>query len=227
MGANQTLFKFFGKPVTKWVARRAMIGRNRSRLEPEQGRFTTAEVNRILDQSWRDFDTLLPDLSRQPTLGSRLNLRLATLTLTFYRNLTAAGIESQYAIELISDTCWKIYQWWGYLGKLTIHLFHTDVIGLQSQRVQPDGTWRISFPFNPPGYLARYVPTENGLGFDMIRCPVAEYMRAQGASDLAVGTWCMLDYALAEMQGLRPERTGTLAGGDKQCNFRWFPADKQ
>ena len=226
MATNQTLFKFIGKPVIRWAAHRALVGRNRSRHEPDKGRFNAAEVNRILDQSWRDFDTLLPDLSRETTLGSKLNLRLASLTIAFYRNLTANGIESQYAIELISDTCWKIYQWWGHIGRLISRLFHTDPIRDQVRRVKPDGSWPMSFPFNPPGYRTRYVPTNEGLGFDVIRCPVAEYLRAQGASDLAVGTWCMLDYALAEMGGLRLVRTQTLAGDDQQCNFRWFRADK-
>ena len=226
MRSNQRLFKFLGKPIIRWAARRAIVGRNRSALEPQKGRFTTVEVNRILDQSWLDFDTLLPDLSREPTVGARLNLRLAALTVAFYRNLTAAGIENRYAIELISDTCWRVYQWWGYVGRFLARLSRHDRIKDHARRVRQDGSWPMSFPFNPPGYQAQYVPTEYGLGFNVIRCPVAEYLRAQGASDLAVGTWCMLDYALAEMIGLRLVRTDTLAAGDERCDFRWFPADK-
>jgi hypothetical protein len=36
----------------------------------------------------------------------------------------------------------------------------------------------------------------------------------------------MLDYALAEVNGLKIVRTQTLAAGDKHCDFRWFRAAK-
>lgn len=221
-----TLFKFIFKPATKWAAGRAMVGRNRSRHEPEKGRFIRAEVNQLVDQAWQSFDVLAPDVSKQPTFGSKLNVLLASLTFAFLQNLIAAGVERDYAIELIGDICWKVYQWWGYVGRFLARLSRHDRIKDHARRVRQDGSWPMSFPFNPPGYQAQYVPTEQGLGFNVIRCPVAEYLRAQGASDLAVSTWCMLDYALAEMIGLRLVRTGTLAAGDKRCDFRWFPADK-
>jgi hypothetical protein len=201
-----------------------MVGRNRSRQEPEKGRFIRAEVNHLLDQTWQTFDRRVPDVSIQPTLGSKMNVLLASLTLAFLQNLTEAGVERAYAIELIGDICWKIYQWWGYVGSFLARLSRHDRIKDHARRVGKDGSWPMSFPFNPPGYQAQYVPTEGGLGFNVIRCPVAEYLRANGASDLAVSTWCMLDYALAEMIGLRLTRTGTLAAGDKQCDFRWFPS---
>lgn len=82
----------------------------------------------------------------------------------------------------------------------------------------------MSFPFNPPGYRARYVSIEDGIGFNVIRCPVAEYFRTNGAADLAVGTWCMLDYPLTEIVNLRLVRTQTLAAGDDKCDFRWLAA---
>jgi hypothetical protein len=44
----------------------------------------------------------------------------------------------------------------------------------------------------------------------MQRCPVAEYLGSRGAADLCAGSWCNLDYALAEMWGGTLERSGTL-----------------
>jgi len=188
----------------------------------KKGRFTADDIHRVVNQSWHDFDALLPHLPKEPTWGSSLTLRLAALTLAFFRNLTAVGVEKKYAVELTADAAWKIFQWWGYAVRLISRLLRTDAIRDQQKHVQPDGTWPIGFPFNPPAFLARYVPMEDGLGFDVIRCPIAEYMRKQGDSDLAVGTWCMLDYALVEMLGFRLERSKTLAKGDNECNFRWF-----
>ncbi|MBE2270176.1 MAG: L-2-amino-thiazoline-4-carboxylic acid hydrolase [Anaerolinea sp.] len=226
MVAVDLLFRGLGKPLTVRAARRAIVGRNRSRYEPEKGRFTTAEINRILNQTWKDFGLLLPNLPREPTLGSRISLKLAALTLTFFRNLTTSGIEARYALELVSDVCWRIFQQWGHVVKRVYRLFGIDIVGLYSQHAQLDGSWTLGFPFNPPGFLARYTPVEGGVGFNVVRCPIAEFMRSQGASDLAVGTWCMLDYSFLEMQGLRLERSKTLAKGDKECDFRLYPNDQ-
>ncbi len=224
---NAKLFRLIFKPLSNWAAHRTLVGRNRSRHTPEQSRFTRAEVSALVTQTWRSVDDLIPIVIQEPTFGSRMNVRLAGLTLAFFRSLTTAGTEREYAIELIGDICWKIYQWWGHITLFAARRLHRDVIRDQEKRVYGDGYFAMSFPFNPPGYRAHYVPTEQGVGFDVIRCPVAEYFRAHGAPDLGVGTWCMLDYALAEMGGLRLTRTRTLAAGDKQCDFRWFRETKQ
>ncbi len=60
----------------------------------------------------------------------------------------------------------------------------------------------------------------------MRRCPVADYLGSRGAADLCAGSWCNLDYALAEMWGGTLERSGTLVGGASCCDFRFrVPAD--
>jgi ubiquinone biosynthesis protein len=185
-----------------------------------------ADLGHLLDQSWRAFDELVPDVAREPTLGSRMNVRLAALTLATLNVLTAIGIERKYAIELIGDACWNIYKYWGRIGRLIGRLSGRDPIWDHARRINKDGSWPMSFPFNPPGYHALYVPTQGGLGFDVIRCPVAEYFHAYGASDLAVGTWCMLDYPLAEMIEMKLVRIQTLAAGNGRCDFRWYPVDE-
>ncbi len=227
MRPDSWLFKFIFKPVSHWAAGRALVGRNRSRHEPQRGRFTAQEVNRYLDQSWRAWPALVRDVRREPTLGSRLNVGLAALTLAMLHSLAGAGIDRQYAIELIGDTCWTIYQYWGRVGAFVARLFGRRSLENAIRRVRPDGGWPMSFPFNPPGFHARYVPVPGGLGFDVIRCPVAELFHRHGGADLAVHTWCMLDYPLAEMLRLKLQRTRTLAAGDPACDFRWWSAEIQ
>ncbi len=219
---NLLLFKLFFKTVVRWAAHQVFIGRNRVPGHPEKGRFATAEVDRLLDQSWHDFDEVVPDVSSEPTFGSRMNVRLAALSLAMLRSLTANGMDRKYAIELIGDTCWKIYQYWGRVGRFLGRFSRRDPIQDHAKRISKDGSWPMSFPFNPPGYRARYVATQGGLGFNVIRCPVAEYFHTHGSEDLAVGTWCMLDYPLAEMIDMKLVRTQTLAAGDAECDFRWF-----
>jgi hypothetical protein len=129
----------------------------------------------------------------------------------------AAGVERDYAIELISDVTWKVYEKWGSLRRFLARKRPPDL----TRRVRNDGTVALTFPFNPPGYIARWVPTDDGIGYDMLRCPVAGYFRAQGAADLCVASWCNLDYALAEMWGGKLVRTKTLVAGDDRCDFRF------
>lgn len=220
-------FKLFFRPVVAWAVRRALVGRNRSSSKPEKGRFTKVEVDRLLNQSWHHFDELAPDVSHEPTVGSRINVRLAALSLAMLRSLTASGIDRKYAIELIGDSCWKIYQYWGHVGRFLGRLSRSDPIQDHARRIGKDGSWPMSFPFNPPGYRARYVATQGGLGFNVIHCPVAEYFRTHRSEDLAVSTWCMLDYPLAEMIEMKLIRTQTLAAGESQCDFRWFSLQKR
>lgn len=227
MSTALLLFKLFFRPVVARAAHQVFIGRNRMSGHPQKGRFTRADVDRLLDQSWRKFDEIEPDVSRESTIGSRMNVRLAALSLAMLHSLIASGIERKYAIELVGDSCWKIYQYWGRLGRFLGRLSRRNPIKDHAKRVGKDGSWPMSFPFNPPGYRARYAATPGGLGFNVLRCPVAEYFREHGSEDLAVGTWCMLDYPLAEMIDLRLVRTQTLANGDPQCDFRWFSTAKE
>lgn len=55
----------------------------------------------------------------------------------------------------------------------------------------------------------------------MRRCPVADYLGSRGAADLCAGSWCNLDYALAEMWGGTLECSGALVGGASCCDLRF------
>lgn len=217
---------FLYRPIIRWAARSALVGRDRDRNKPEQGRFTRAEVNHSITQAWRRYMALAPSLPAEPTAGSRMNVKLAALTIAFFQVLLDAGIERAYAIELVSDTTWKVYRQWGRIGQFLTRILPRSLLKPMrtdlARRIQKDGTLAQSFPFNAPGYIAKYVPMKDAIAFDMIRCPVAEVFRAHGAADLCRASWCDLDYALAEMQGLRLQRTTTLVEGADRCDFRFF-----
>jgi hypothetical protein len=181
-------------------------------------------VNALIASTWRAFDRMNLDVSQEPTFGSRMNVQLAAVTLAFYQSLLASGVSKEEAVELVGDICWEIYQIWGKYGQFLRRWFHTDPIANHQKRVRPDGSWPMAFPFNPPGYQARYHPFEQGIGFDVVHCPVAEFFKKQNAGDLGALTWCMLDYPLAEMIDLQLNRTQTLAAGNPVCDFRWSRA---
>lgn len=208
------------KPWAGWAARSAITGRNRSRHDPALGRFTPADVQRLLRAAWATFDRLALGLPTEPTLGSRQNVALACLTLAMFQALCDEGVERNYAVELVGDTCWKVYAQWGRIPRLASRLVTRDPL----RRMGICVDMFLRYPFNRPGYEYENRPEPLGRGLDMLRCPVAEYLASHGASDLAIGSWCNLDFQLARMWGGHLERHSSLAEGVPRCDFR-FRAD--
>ena len=118
---------------------------------------------------------------------------------------------------MVADTTWKVLEKWGRLTYFIAGLFARD----PAQRMRTSVNMILRFPFNPPGFVFERLPADDGISLDMQRCPVAIYFYEQDATDLCVGSWCNLDFALAEMWGGRLERSGTLAAGCDRCDFRF------
>ncbi len=219
-GAEARAVEFIMKPVLGWAARRALSGRTRSAQRPEAGRFSRSDVNRVLGRLWRIYDEISPDIPREPTLGARMNVRLAAATVAGYRALVETGVEEREAADLIADIAWVVYEKWGALPKLLSRLLSRDPV----RRLAIATSLFRRFPFGPPGYLIEDVPAEGLLAFDVRRCPVGEYFRSRGLAQVCVATWCNQDYSLAELWGGRFERGGTLVEGADRCDMRWIPA---
>jgi len=218
MSSSSLLLRILFKPWTHRVARRLIVGRCRSN-HPEDGRFTHAEVRGLVGDAWRIFDEREPRLAAQPTIGSRLNVKFACLTLAFFHALLKHGLERTYAIQIMSDLTWAFYAKWCGVGRL---LGGRGVITHFGQLKTGDVV-PLLFPFNPPGYIAKWVPADCGVAYDVVRCPVAELFRNNAAADLCVSSWCNLDFPLGEMLGQKLTREKTLVLGDDRCTFRWIP----
>jgi hypothetical protein len=216
------VFRLLYRPIVTWAAHRALVGRSRCRQNPAAGRFTRQEVDRFVGDAWCRFDERVVALPPTDTVGNRMNLRLACLSLSLLEVFLAAGIEREYAIELFADAAWRVYGKWGVVPRALTRLMARNPV----ERLRLCLRMFLRFPFNPPGYRYDVAPLQDGLAIDIHRCPVAEYLGAHGAADLCVGAWCNLDYALAEMWGGQLERTTTLAGGGKRCDFRFRAAER-
>jgi hypothetical protein len=109
-----TLLKLIYKPIFKWAVGRALLGRYLDRHAPHKGRFTRDEVERILEQTWQNYDELAPGahVERLKTLGNRQNVLLGVASLAMYRALLAEGLEKAYTTELFTDVAWKVYEKW-------------------------------------------------------------------------------------------------------------------
>ncbi|MEO9130841.1 MAG: L-2-amino-thiazoline-4-carboxylic acid hydrolase [Sphingomonas sp.] len=165
----------------------------------------------------------MPD---EPTIGSGMNVRLACFTMSFFDALLAIGTDREYAIELVADVTWRVYRTWSVLASALTHLTPGKRTALAFAVKRPGkagGAVSLTFPFNAPGYVIETVPVEAGTAFNVLRCPVAEYFRKQGAADLCSSSWCNLDYPLAELTDEKLVRTSTLVTGGHHCDFRLSP----
>ncbi len=205
------------QPVITRAARLVFVGKSRSRSRHEHGRFTVREVNELVRAAWKRLDQIVPNLPKEPTLGSRMNVMLACLSLSMLEVLVERGTERPYAIELISDAAWRVYQIWAIVPKFFARLLARNA----GKRMGMCVNAFLRFPFNPPGYRFERLPSDCGIAFNILTCPVASYLQKQNAADLCTGSWCNLDFALAEMWGGKLERTGTLAEGRVHCDFHF------
>lgn len=218
--------RVFYQPFARRSARRVMTGRIRKRGSPESGRFTRGDVDELMKAAWQSYDTRASGLPKQPTRGSTMNLRLACFTLAVLDALVAIGIEREYAIELVADATWSVYQVWAGLASLTSRFSprkSTALAFAATPTGDPNGAVSLRFPFNAPGYLIEPVAVTQGVGFDVVHCPVGSYFRKHGAADVCLATWCNLDYALGEMTGGKLVRTKTIVQGSDRCDFRIVP----
>jgi len=223
------IVKLIYEPLTRRAARRALLGRMRVRESPECGRFTRSDVTKLLDGGWARYQVASGSLPAQPTKGSTMNVRLACFTFSFFEELLASGTEKQYAIELVADATWQVYQVWARLTEAAGHLMRSKSSALAFAVTRKEGgeaTVHLRFPFNAPGYVVETVPISSGTAFNVLHCPVADYFRAQGATDLCVASWCNLDYPLSELTDQKLVRTKTIVQGADHCDFRISPQNE-
>ena len=104
--------KFIYRPLTARAARQVLVGRNRAQQSPDRARFTRADADSLLKAAWLHYDEEVGKLPVEPTFGSRMNVRLACFTMSFFNALLAIDIERGYAIELVADAARRVYRLW-------------------------------------------------------------------------------------------------------------------
>ncbi len=74
--------------------------------------------------------------------------------------------------------------------------------------------------FSAP-FVHRYLDSDDGVAWDVTRCPFADYFAEQGVPELTAHAACNLDYRAADEIGVGLVRTQTIADGSDHCDFRW------
>lgn len=194
-----------------------MVGRLKCHQDSRKGRFTRAEIKEILKKVWSEFESHSEKVPREETVGGRMNIQLACLTLSAFKVLLASGIKRDYATQLVADIAWKVYRQWGVLVISIARILTRN----KAKQMETAVNTFLKFPFSPPAYIFERLPAPDGVYLDMLRCPIAEYLEKNQATDLCIESWCNLDFALARMWGGTLERQGTLAMGCDRCDFKF------
>lgn len=180
--------------------------------------FNSKEVRDILHGYWLRYLQLKPAVPTTPTMGGSLMVHLSAMSTAFYHELTARGKNKELATQLFYDIAWNVYQ---KMGRFSWWLAGWGNRSSYNRLLKATKLFR-AFPFNSPSYQWKdKQTTTNVVGFDCVKCPVAEYFETKGLSKFCASTWCALDYPLAEMWNATLERTGSIAGGATVCDFRW------
>jgi len=114
--------KFIYRPLAARAAHHVLVGRHRVRRSLDRGRFTRADVDDLLKSAWVHYAERVGKLRPEPTVGSRMNVRLACFTMSFFNALLAIGTDRQYAIELVADAAWRVYRLWSTIALRLAHL---------------------------------------------------------------------------------------------------------
>ena len=226
-----------------WEATVDVFGELRDRLEGtvrralEDGGFWQALVERhaeaalkttplvgsvkdLMKQTWERYYELEPTVPIQPTLGAVFSTHAAALVLAMHQMLLRHGVAAAESHRLIYDIGWSVYRQMAEPPLLIASAFTRD----PRKRLKIATDLFRSFPFGSPSYEWRDVVSPDGaIGFDCLKCPVADFFASHNASELCVQTFCRLDFPLAEIWGGKLERTGTIASGAQRCDFRWYP----
>jgi hypothetical protein len=65
------------------------------------------------------------------------------------------------------------------------------------------------------------LPSDAGVAFDVVACPLAAYCKAQGVPELTRYAACSLDHRMARDWGVKLERSQTIAEAAPLCDFRF------
>lgn len=228
MTRRQRLFRFVFRPVVRAAAMRAILGRNRARGDMARARFTRVEIRALLDDTWTRFERHAAEIPYERSAGARLWLLNGALIISAIQSAIDRGVERDYAIELVGDAAWIIYRRFMAIPDALVRLTTRD----PAKRLRRDTHLIMDiFPFGPKSYCKRWIDSDRGGVFLVTRCPYQELHRkllsSEDARDYCQGTACNLDYPLAEMWGGRLERTQTLVGGGRYCDFRYVDADRR
>lgn len=149
--------------------------------------------------------------------GARDLLRTGAYAVAVDRALVGYGLEPARAKALIADAVFAS------IIPARTALYRIGGLRYRSPLDRADWGSKVArrFYYTPPDWVMRDVEVDNGFGFDVTRCVVAEFFESLGRSDLCSAVICDQDVRTASYHGVLLERSQTLATGGSRCDFRY------
>lgn len=205
------LFKFLLSPYLRRTARKLWVGNH------HRDSFTYKELRAVLDSAWKVYHVRVRSLPKQANLGNWLVMHFGYLTLSAYQALKDFGLNEETSIRLIQDLTWYVTSTWAKRARRFSKILFRD----KMRQLEFFVDKIMQTLFSPPGYKYEKGNLGNGFYLDVFRCPVAELMKTNSASELCVQSWCNVDFGLVEIFRGELMRSGTIAMGKEKCDFRF------
>ncbi len=196
--------------------------------EPEYGRFTSKDIERIILHANSNIEELISYFKDLDNIGNYILAYASLLDLAIYRALLKEKVDPGYAIKLTGDINWHFgVSSSGYyrLRRKLLALKVNDPIDLLGKFI----IGSLNFPYGEPGYRSELYKDGNGYRMNIYSCPPFDFFNQFGEEELTLfrKVHCTYDYAAAEriVEGCRYQREHTLSYGDEVCDMKWFIAD--
>jgi hypothetical protein len=159
--------------------------------------------------------TLAPQRPRHAP-GLNLILRYMEWDCALYLAAREHGLPEEEAGRLVEEVSWEIF------GPPMAAVFSATRVRSSERRTRVRLLLDLLFGvlFTSP-FRRRAVPSADGVAFDVLACPLADYFAARGVPELTRHAACSLDFRMARLWGVRFERSQTIAAGAPLCDFRF------
>jgi hypothetical protein len=168
---------------------------------------------------WRStlrLQSQLADVRPRHSPGVNLLVRYLEWDCALYQAAQEHGLSKSQAGALIEEINWEIF------GPVTAASFKLS--RLRSSQLQARVRWLLDMMFlmifTSP-FRRQTLSSKEGIAFDVTACPLAVYLRSQGAPELTHHAACSLDQRMARDWGVKLIRSQTIAEGASYCDFRF------
>jgi len=174
------------------------------------------DARAISRDGWRRYRERSSALPHEETLGGRVMVRLAAITIALYESFRGNGVSESTARRIVARVNWVIFKPITTIPWFLTRFMSSDRL-VRTRRVMQ---MFMRFPYASPGYKMGFVNRgDGGTAFDVHRCAPADYFRQHDLAVLCTESFCDLDYPLAEIWQVRLVRPKTIAKGFDHCNF--------
>lgn len=180
-------------------------------------RLVDIPLEAVLEDAERHYVALAAGVVKARTTAGRLNLRLAAYVVALSRSLREFGVADAVARRALADGLFAVTRrvWW--VPDRVAAIVHPRD-GVARTRMRQRLGRRV---YRGPDWSMRDVHVDGGVGVDVDRCVMRDFLAELGELELCRDVLCAQELRLAGPRGERLLRTATLAEGASHCDFRF------